>query len=220
MSAITTFLLWLLPQFIQPVNSFEASIALHQDAYSIGRNWVNFVHIFLALTAYLGAAFLLWRRSPGLAAAGFLAFLIWGLTELLGVSINLFAVNGAWRPAYLAADPATQMSLKATLTAWSAIWDAMFFLLLVAFALGSAAFGAAGLRQPGLGKWIGILFLLAVPLTLIIIAGGYFGIEFANALVEVIYPILQPVSRAALALWLWRSSFVEPELAGGFDRRS
>ena len=108
LSAITTFLLWLLPQFYAVSPQFHEQALLHQNPFYMGRLWINFIHIFFALLAYGGAALLLSKHSPALSAVGFLSFLFWGFVELLGVSILIFAINQTWRAQYAGADPVSQ----------------------------------------------------------------------------------------------------------------
>jgi hypothetical protein len=206
LSAITTFLLWWLPRQVPPPQDFAQAVALHANPYHLARLWVNFVHIFLALAGYAAAAALWMRRMPGLAVAGFLCFFGWGLTELLGVSANLFAVNGTWRAQYAAADPALQQILRTQITGFAAVWHAMFFLLLVFFLLGTLSLGLAAWRGRGLERAVGVLLLLAVPLTLVIMLGGYTNISTFSAFVGWVYPVLQPISRATLAVWLWQQA--------------
>lgn len=204
LSALTTFLLWLLPQLYQAPSDFSQTIALHQNSLYLARLWVNFVHIFAALTAYAAAACLLWHRSALLAGLGFVWFVLWGLTELIGVSTNLMAVNATWRAGFASATPAVQEQLRVLLLGFAGVWDALFFLLLVCFTLGSLCFGLAALDGKGVERVVGILFLLAVPLSAAIIIGGYTRHEWVAGPINYIYPVLQPISRAVLAVWLWR----------------
>src|SRR6185369_1010791 len=111
----------------------------------------------------------------------------WATTELTGISVIIFASNRAWRASYDAADEAKRASLRTMLEGWSAVWDGMFFLLLVAFLLGSLLFGAAAVRQKGLARAVGVLLLAAVPLTAFIMAGGYAGVAWANTLSDAVY---------------------------------
>lgn len=205
-SAITTFLLWLLARFVPPPGTFEDAVARHANVPYMTRLWVNFIHIFFALTAY-GAASWIWaRRSPALAWVGFVAFLLWGFTELLGVSINIFAVNGTWRASYAAATPEMQAILKTQITAFAAVWDGIFFLLLVGFFIASLAHGMVAWRGQGLERALGALTLAAVPLTALIMLGGYTSFTALDPVADWVYPFLQPVSRSTLGLWLWRQS--------------
>ena len=204
LSAVTTFLLWLLPRLYASPQTFEDAVNLHQNPYYMARLWVNFGHIFFALVAYGATAWVLYRVAPALASFGYLCFVLWGLTELLGVTVNIFAVNRTWRAAFSDASTEVQRSIQANIAAFDAVWDAMFFLLLVAFLLGSACFGLAALRGDAISKGVGLLFLLAVPLTAGIIVGGYTRVSVFNTVVTVIYPILQPMSRGLLGYWLWR----------------
>ena len=202
LTAITTFLLWLLPRYYS-APTFEDAVALHTNAFYLARLWVNFIHIFLALVAYGAAAWLLSRSAPGLAGAGFLWFVFWGFTELLGITTIIFAVNRTWRPRFATASAEAKAVLRMQIDGVYAVWDAIFFLLLVAFLLGSLCYGLAGIRRTGLTRWIGVLFLLGVPLNVIIMLGEYGGFDALNVVVSVVYPILQPVMRGLLGYWLW-----------------
>lgn len=206
LSAVTTLLLWLLPRLYPAPGGVDEAVALHANPFYMARLWVNFVHIFFALVAYGASAWLLSRRSLALAWGGMLSFVLWGFTELLGVTVNLFAVNGTWRAGYATATPELQQQLRANIAAFGTVWDAMFFLLLVAFLIGTACYGLAAIRGAGIERLVGWLFLLAVPLTVAIMLGGYTRLTALNVLVDWTYPVLQPVSRVVLAGWLWRSA--------------
>ena len=205
-TAATTLLLWALPRAYAPPADFAAAIALHRETAYLARWWVNFLHTLLALVGYLGAALLLARRSLGGAALGFVFFLLWGMTELLGVVVILLAVNGTWRAGWTEADPAARETLRTLLAGWDAAWDAMFFLLLVAFLLGSLCHGWIAGRGSGLERAAGVLLLLAVPLTLAILVSGYGGPAWPGVVAGWVYPVIQPVGRATLGLWLLRSA--------------
>jgi ABC-type multidrug transport system permease subunit len=84
---------------------------------------------------------------------------------------------------------------------WPAVWDGMFFVLLVAFLLGSLSLGL--LAANGLERATGILLLLSVPLSILIIPGEYWNVRVASRLEAIIYPRLQPVSRVVTEVWLW-----------------
>lgn len=202
-SALTTILLWLLPRLYVSPEGFDEVVRLHQNSTYLARLWVNFVHVFFALAAYAAAATLLWRRSPALAGFGLICFLLWGFVELIGVATNLFAVNFTWRAQYPLSSAEVQAQLKVLLLGFPAVWDALFFVLLCGFLLGTLCFGAAAVAGRGLERWVGVLFLLAAPLTIGIMLGGYTSISFFDGVVSWAYPVLQPISRALLALWLW-----------------
>lgn len=213
LSAITTFLLWYLPRTYAAPAGFEESLLLHANPAAMARWWVNFIHIFLALAGYAATAWALWPKSRMLSALGLLWFVLWGFTEIVGVSIQIWSVNRTWRAGWEAADAATRAILRAQLTGFAAVWDAMFFVLLVAFLLGTLCFGLAAVsgrsaagagRGSGLERAVGGMLLLAAPLTVAIMLAEYAGMPSIGKTIEWSYPILQPVSRASMGVWLWR----------------
>lgn len=205
LSAATTLLLWLLPRLsIAPVG-LEPEIALAADPFHLARLGVNFGHVFLALAGYAAATVLVARRSPAFAWAGLVAFGIWALAEAIGVSINLWAVNMTWRAGYAAADPAGQAAIKAAILTVAGIWDGLFFLVLVSFLAGSLLLGLGAIATPGTARAIPVLLLLGAALTLVILLDGYFGAQL-SPLIGWAYPLLQPISRAAMAVWIWREA--------------
>ena len=202
-SAATTFLMWYLPRLIPQQEGFDAALQLANNMAYMSRWWINFAHIFLAMTAYSGAAVILRHRSIGWVLLSVSQFLIWGLTELIGVSVAIWAVNRSWRAHYSMADAAQRNVLRTLLEGWPAVWDGMFFVLLVAFLLGSLSLGLLAIKGHGLERATGIFLLMSVPLSILIIAGEYWNVRVASHLEGVIYPILQPISRVVMGMWLW-----------------
>ena len=91
--------------------------------------------------------------------------------------------------------------LRASLHTAAGIWDGVFFVVLTAFLIGTVSYGIALASGAALQRLVGVLFLLAGPLTLIIMLDGYFGASLSRW-VSWSYPILQPVSRASMGIWL------------------
>jgi hypothetical protein len=111
---------------------------------------VNFVHVLLALTGYWAAPVVLWQRNRFLASCSLLWFLLWGFTEIVGVSTNIWAVNRTWRAQYATADPGSAGNTEDNLTGFAAIWNTMFFVILISFLLGTLFLGLAVICGAGL----------------------------------------------------------------------
>ena len=199
----TTFLLWYLPRQYAAPTTFEETLALHENGAYMARLWINFIHVFLALAAYGAAAFVMRAKAPAAAAVGFVAFCFWSLAEALGLAINIWGVNGMWRAGYAAADPEAQALIRASLHTFRGVWEGVFFVVLTAFLIGTLSMGVALFRGDALQRILGALFLLAAPLTVIIMLDGYFGASLSQW-ISWSYPVLQPVSRALLGVWLIR----------------
>ncbi|MEM9616605.1 MAG: hypothetical protein AAF936_01475 [Pseudomonadota bacterium] len=210
-TAATTFLLWWLPQQYSSPTTIEETMALHATAPYMARLWVNYIHVFLALFAYAAAAWAVRLQAPIAATVGFVAFLFWCLAEAIGVSINIWAVNGDWRAAYGAADEAERELIRASIHTFQGLWNGIFFVVLTTFLIGTMSYAVALFRKSALQKTLAILFFLAAPLTIIIIADGYFGASLSHW-IEWSYPVLQPVSRALLGLWLILTAIKPPTL--------
>ena len=200
-TAVTTFLLWWLPQQYSAPETLEETMALHATAPYMARLWVNYVHVFLALLGYGAAAWAVRAQAPVAAAIGFIVFFMWSLTEAMGVSINIWAVNNDWRGAYSAADEAERQLILSSLHTFQGIWNGLFFVILWTFLIATLAYAVALFRGGIMQKVLAALFFLAGPLTLIIMADRYFGASLSHW-IEWSYPILQPVSRALLGIWL------------------
>ena len=200
-SAGTTFLLWYLPQTYPAPGDFAAAVALFSEPAYIARLWVNYAHVFIALFAYGVVAAVLRHRAPIAVTTGLTAFAFWCLAEALGISINLWAVNDTWRAGYATADPETQVVIRSSLHTFSGIWNGMFFVILTTFLIGTLSFGIALVSGGAMERVLALLFLLAAPLTVIIILDGYFGASLSGWIAWS-YPVLQPLSRALTGAWL------------------
>ncbi|MHA7872815.1 MAG: hypothetical protein ACX939_10735 [Hyphococcus sp.] len=208
-TAGTTLLLWWLPQQYASPITFEDAIALHANAPYITRLWVNFFHVFLALLGYAAAAWAVRGQAPVAAAIGFAAYGFWCFSEALGVSMNIWALNGDWRASYASAGAAERDLIEGSIHTIQGIWDGIFFVVLMTFLVGTIAYAVALFRGGALQKVLAGLFLLAAPLTLIIMADGYFGASLSQW-IEWSYPTLQPVSRALLGIWLFSVALKRP----------
>jgi hypothetical protein len=140
---LRAFLLWLLPRLYDAPDGLEAAVALHQNPFYLSRLWCQL------RTHLSGPGCIRCDSSPALApfplAGGLrLHFLfVVGLCRAeAGVSRrNIFAVNADWR-AHFALRNARRgrVNLRVLLIGFGAVWDALFFLLLTGFLLGTSLF--------------------------------------------------------------------------------
>src|SRR5262245_35658823 len=169
------------------------------------RWWVNFVHVFLALTGYWAAAAALWHRNRFLASSSLLWFLL-GLHRNQRCFHQLLAVNPTRKSPLRYCEPANPGNLEAKFARFRCILDRVFLVLIIQFLLGTLFLGLAAIGGAGLDRWLGVLLLLAVPLTVVILLSEYASITGLGPVVAWSYPVLQPVSRALMAVWLWRTA--------------
>lgn len=201
-TVLTTLGLIYLPEFYAPGEGFEGRMARVNDPVYQWRAWIYLVHPFLVLTAALGVALALRTRAAVLAIVGFLGFLLWAFTEAGQQTLTLFAFD-PWREAYATADAATREAIRLRTDIYDGLWNGMYVLLLIGFAIGNACYGAAFVRETGLTRVVGFFFLAASALTVALFAGE-FGFAMPEPLASWSYPAIQPLGRALIGVWLWR----------------
>jgi hypothetical protein len=203
LSAVTTLLLIFLPEFFAPAPDFAARMGrIHETAYQL-RSWVYLLHPFLVFTAAAGLALAVRSRAPVLAIAGMAGFALWAFNEAGQQTLTLFAFD-EWRAAWETADEATRTAIRVNTAMYDGIWDGMYMVLLIGFAIGNACIGVALLGGQGLARVAGGFMLAACALTVALFSAEC-GLPLAPGVVlEWAYPAIQPAGRALLGVWLWR----------------
>lgn len=205
LTAVTTLLLIFLPSFFIPGEGFDARMArVHDPAYTL-RSWVYLVHPFLVLTAAIAVAMRIRKQSSAAAIIGLLAFTLWAFTEAAQQTLTLFAFD-KWRIAYATADAVARLQIQANTVLYDSLWDAMYFLLLLGFAIGNCCFGIALAKYSGLTRIVGYFLLAAFALTLTNIAGELRWFALPEPIATWAYPAIQPLGRFLIGLWLWRAA--------------
>ena len=203
-SVFTTLGLIFLPEFFAPGEGFDARMARVHDPVYQARAWIYLIHPFLVMTAALAVALALRGRAAILALAGFLGFLLWGFTEAGQQTLTLFAFD-PWRVAYATADEATRAAIRLRADIYDGIWNGMYVLLLVGFAIGNLCFGIVMVRVKQFTRIVGLFFFAASALTLALFVGEL-GFPLPEPLAAWSYPAIQPLGRALIGVWLWRES--------------
>jgi disulfide bond formation protein DsbB len=202
-TAATTLLLIFLPGFFAPAEGFEGRMArVHDPAYQL-RSWVYLVHPFLVLMAALAVAVRIRTFRPGLAVVGLIAMMLWAFTEAAQQGMTLYAFD-KWRVAFATADEATRAQIRTLTLMYDGLWDGMYFVLLIGFAIGNLCFGLALARLQGLGRVVGVFFLAACLLTISLIWREIGWGELPEPLASWSYPVIQPLGRTLIGVWLWR----------------
>lgn len=211
-SAVTTLGLIYLPEFYQPAEGFEGRMArVHDPAYVL-RSWVYFVHPFITFAAALGVGLRIRALRSAAAIIGVAGFALWACTEAGQQTLTLFAFD-KWRAAYFTADEATRTIIRANAAMYDGLWDALYFLLLVAFTIGNTSLGIALARAGrGVTRVVGFFFLAAAVLTLTIITGELQWGTLPEPLAGWSYPAIQPLGRTLIGLWLWTAAQEEAPL--------
>ena len=203
-SAVTTLGLIFLPGMMAPTDDFAARMARVNDPVYRLYAWVYFTHPFLVVTAALAVAMRLRREAASLVVPGLLAFLLWGSTEAAQQALSLFAFN-PWRIACLAGDADVRATMEARTATYDGLWNAMYFLLIVGFFIANALYAVAMWRRGGLSRVVGAFYAAAAALTLQIIVVEVGGAQLLpDALDFWLYPLVQPLARTLIGVWLWR----------------
>ena len=212
LSAVTTLLLIFLPDLFAPATDFEARMArVHEGAYVL-RSWVYLLHPFAVFTAALGVALATWKRAPVLAIAGLAGFALWAFNEAGQQTMTLFAFD-RWRAAWDTADETLRAAIRVNTLMYDGIWDGMYMLLLIGFAIGNACLGTALLTGEGLARIVGAFMLAACALTVLLFLGQIGIAPLPDAALDWAYPAIQPLGRALMGVWLWRiAGRVEPRV--------
>ena len=205
LSALTTLMLIFLPEFFASGQGFEARMArVHETAYPL-RAWAYLVHPLLVLPAARGIMFVIRREAPVLALAGLIGFICWAFTEASQQTLTLFAFD-RWRLAWETADEATRAAIRVNALMYDGIWDGMYMLLLIAFAIGNACYGAELIRRQGLARVVGGFLFAASALTVCLFLNELELPVLPAAVLEWSEPALQPLGRLLIGVWLWRQS--------------
>jgi hypothetical protein len=203
LSVFTTLLLIFLPELFPPAPDFDARMArVHSAAYQV-RAWVYLLHPFLVFTAALGVALAIYRRAPVLAIAGLAGFALWAFNEAGQQTLTLLAFD-RWRLAWDTADEITRTAIRTNVALYDGIWDGMYMVLLIGFAIGNACLGSALVAAGGLARAAGGFMLAACALTLALFFNELNLPLLPAAVLDWSYPAIQPLGRALIGVWLWR----------------
>ena len=203
-SAITTLGLIFLPEVFAPADDFAARMERVNDPIYRLYAWVYLVHPFFVVAAALGVAMRLRRDAASLVLPGLLAFLLWGATEAGQQALTLMAFN-PWRLAWLGGDPVMRATMELRTALYDGVWNAMYFLLIIAFFIANLLYAMALWRRHAFSRIVGAFYAGAAVLTLTIIIAEVGGGQLLPGPVAFwLYPLLQPLARTLIGVWLWK----------------
>ena len=121
------------------------------------------------------------------------------------------ALNQIWRPGYLQAENEILKSEFSTLIKVAhGLSDSKYFLVIYGFGIGSLLYGVAFIGEDGLGSWIGFALIFIGILSLASFGRYYLEMNFLNGIVNWtyrwIYPLLQPLVRIGIGIWILAES--------------
>jgi hypothetical protein len=205
-SALTTLGLIFLPYLWLPIEDFDGRMnRINEPAYVL-RSWIYLVHPFLCGAAALAVAMRLRTLASAAAIVGLLGFLLWASTEAGQQTMTLFAMD-KWRAAWATADAVTRAQIRTNAMMYQGLWDGMYVLLLIGFAIGNLCFGLVMVQRRGLTRVVGGFFLAAAALTLFTnLLPELGGPTLPDSIEPWLYPAIQPLGRTLIGVWLWRAA--------------
>jgi hypothetical protein len=202
-SSLTTLCLIFLPYFYAPVDGDPVGRFL--DPVYMARVWVALVHPLIVLVGAVGVAAVRLGAAPGWAAGGFVFFLLWAGVEAVQQGLTLVTLNWTWRAEYLhSVDAAARDRLGGWITAFDGVSDGLFFVLLIAFVVANVFFAVAVWGGPPIQRLVAAGFALASALGVISALTSFGPGVLPDAVMAVLYPLVQPPARMLTGIWLWR----------------
>ena len=86
---------------------------------------------------------------------------------------------------------------------YDGVWNSMYFLLIVGFCIGNSLFAVALWRRPavaGRRRFYAAAAALTLQIIIVEVGGGQL---LPDAIDFWIYPLIQPLARTLIGVWLW-----------------
>jgi len=207
LSALTTLVVHLGPNFLPAAPTFEARLELRGNPLYVAWLWNYILHCLLVVVSMYAVRSLAPQGRTALSDLGFLAFVVFAFAETLRSSLAIFALNRTWRVAYAgAADEAARERARSLIEGYAGIGEALFFVFFLAFFLGTVCYGLAFYRESDLTGGVGILFLAWAGLNLPGLVETIAGTEVLSPYLDWVVPHFQAAARLVIGYWLWKSA--------------
>ena len=150
----------------------------------------------------LGLALMEFRKSPGWIALGFLCFLIFGIAEIVRMTMANTVVSGLREQYYHATSELLRADILFWLQdVWPKIGSVLFLIFIVAFSLGCICYGIPFAHR----KWVGSVFVIWGIVNLIGFTNIFFENEWLDRMIDFFSSTYQPLARLFIGLWFWRT---------------
>ena len=207
LTAVTTLCVHLLPELWAHVTTFDDRVALRNNPIYMGRFAIVIAHCALVLVSMAGLGAMLWRRAPVLAGFGLLGYSVFALAETLRMSLAIFALNRTWRAQYASAsDPAVKAGLRTLIEGFDGVSAALFFVFSLGFTAGLVCYAVALLRGSNRDRQLGGVMSAWAILSSATLLDTSAGTAIFSSALWWVGPYFQPVARAFIAWWLWKSA--------------
>lgn len=163
--------------------------------------------VMLMFVALLGVAAGGYGRSAGLMVLAAAFVVLWQVLELIPRSIDVFAASGVWAESWRAASTdAERAQWLLALELWQGAWHGLGMMRRIVWGATHLLFGLVFVRHEGLGRWLGVLFLLNAVRLLPRTGGALLGVPWLAELgagrwwfMAGMIPLF-----ALASVWLWR----------------
>ena len=207
LTAVTTLCVHLLPELWAHVTTFDDRVALRNNPIYMGRFGIVIAHCVLVLVSMAGLSAILWRLAPVLAGFGLLGSGVFALAEILRMSLAIFALNRTWRAQYaLASDPAVKAGLRTLIDGFDGVSAALFFVFSLGFTAGLVCYAVALLRGTNRARQLGVVMSAWAILSSATLFDTSAGTAMFSSALWWVGPYFQPLARAYIAWWLWKSA--------------
>jgi hypothetical protein len=198
-----------LPELWAHVTTFDDRVALRNDPIYMARLWIVIAHCVLVLISMAGLAAILGRRAPVLAGFGLLGYGVFATAEILRMSLAIFALNRTWRAQYaLAGDPAVKAGLRTLIDGFDGVSAALFFVFSLGFTAGLVCYAAALRRGTPRERQLGLVMAAWALLSCATLFDTSAGTAIFSSALWWVGPYVQPLARAYIAWWLWKSAAI------------
>ena len=207
LTAITTLCVHMLPELWADATTFDDRVALRNNPIYMGRFGIVIAHCVLVVVSMAGLGAILWRRAPVLAAFGLIGYGVFALAEIVRMSLAIFALNRSWRAQYaLASDPAVKAGLRLLIDGFDGVSAALFFIFSLGFSAGLICYAVALLRGSSRERHLGVVLAAWALLSSATLFDTSAGTAVFSSALWWVGPYFQPLARACIAWWLWKSA--------------
>ncbi|MEQ8304095.1 MAG: hypothetical protein RIB47_11940 [Cyclobacteriaceae bacterium] len=183
-----------------PTSSFEEQVLLFRNWKYLLRNDIIILHCSFVIVSMLGLGLLEHKRQSGWISMGFLCFLIFGIAEIVRMTLANTVVTDLRVQYYHSTSELLRADIHFWLQyIWPKVGSLLFLIFIVAFSLGCICYGIAFVHR----KWVGLVFIIWGVVNLIAFGNEFIKNEGLGSAIEFFSSTYQPLARLFIGLWFW-----------------